>query len=46
MLINRQLPPKGVLFVLRDLFTIVVGPVVVGVIIHLIERWLDALDDD
>jgi hypothetical protein len=30
---------------MRDFLTIVVGPVVVGVIIHVIERWLDALDD-
>ncbi|QDR74360.1 type I toxin-antitoxin system Fst family toxin [Lacticaseibacillus paracasei] len=26
---------------LKDLFTVVVGPVVVGVIIELIKRWLD-----
>jgi hypothetical protein len=35
-----------VLSLLKDLFTVVVGPVVVGVIIELIKRWLDALDDD
>nr|WP_252263306.1 type I toxin-antitoxin system Fst family toxin [Lactiplantibacillus plantarum] len=26
---------------MKDLFTVVVGPVVVGVIIELIKRWLD-----
>ena len=44
--INGNLPRKGVLFMLQQIFTLIVAPIIVGLVIELVSRWLDEKDDD
>ena len=44
--INGNLPRKGVLFMLKQIFTLIVAPIIVGLVIELVSRWLAEKDDD
>ena len=43
---NGNLPRKGVLFMRQQIFRLIVAPIIVGLVIELVSRWLDEKDDD
>lgn len=40
-----NLPREGVLFMLQQIFTLIVAPTIVGIVTKLFFRWLDGKDD-
>lgn len=45
ILIFGNLPREGVLFMLQQIFTLIVAPTIVGIVTKLFFRWLDGKDD-
>lgn len=43
---NGNLPRLGVLYMLQEIFTLIVAPLFVGLVIELVSRWLDEKDDN
>lgn len=40
-----NLPREGVLFMVQQIFTLIVAPTIVGIVTKLFFRWLDGKDD-